>query len=465
MPITGLSLKLDRATYVRLDPSYATLRAFVTATAGTGSDVQVTLTRKRAYGSDLVATNTLVGVGATMVETSFDLAALLTADGLPAVIRSRQFGDYVVEASVVGAPAVKASVAVTVLLIAPEVMRRRWLMGLPLTQTERKTVRAQPQAVTGVTVVGVGTKAATGAGTLGFTSAGTLLTWRGGAAVAVPAGVSRLVLVSATNVDDYIVVETDSTKLPGGNASETLIVDFDQMTDDDLARRIHGLVDETEKKLFVPLEPRRVVSRMLVEKSQAPASYDRIVDGQPWYRLDDRHRWINVPLPFPHLLKVHTLSGWLNQQRSLVVDAGWMQVNEKSGEVNLIPSTTVALEWLSESPLWPSMLFMQPYIPGWWQFDVTHGLREIPPGLIEHVAKLIAIDLLTSAGQARNPSGVAGASLSRDGISESRSLNPLGLYAATIQRYLDETGQGALGRGTSTDAWRELLIGIPISVL
>ena len=466
MPITGLSLTLDRPFYVRVDPAYATIRAFVTPTAGSNDSVEVTLAHARAYGcsgGETLATQT-VTVGTSMVEVTFNLATMLSPEGFPLATRSKEMGDYTVTATVVASPLVTVTQRCTVLLLAPEAVKSRWLLGLSLTQAEKKMVRVQPSLVTGTRVVDVGTKAALGPGLLAYVQAGPSLAWRGGTAVVVPGGIASLILVAAGNPNDYLVVEVDSTLLPAADVAETLVVDQATMTEEDIGRSILDTVDEVERRLYVPLEPRRVVSRMLIKHGLVTGCFDKAVDGHSWY-AQEPGRWINVALPFLSLLRLDHLSGWINDQKTLQVDPGWMQISEKIGHVSLIPGTSVTLQWLAETPLWPAMWYTMRHVPGWWQFDLTHGLREIPTGLLEYIGKSVGVDLLTLAGMARNPSGVAGASLSRDGVSESKSMNPMGIYASTVNRYLDDLGQGTPGRGTSLDQWRELLVGIPITVL
>ena len=343
MPITALKLSLDRQYYVRVDPAYSKIRVFLTPTAGSTSDVEVTLKHVRAYGcggssGGEILETVIVPVGTAMVEVVFDLAAMISPEGFPMATRSKELGDYTVTGSVVEpAPPVTASQTCSVLLISPEQVRSRWLLGLSLTMSEIKMVRVQPALITGVRVVDVGRASTLGAGVLAYVMTGQTLAWRGGTPMAVPGGVSRNSSWSppatrTTSLWSRPTRRSSRRWTPRRRSSSTR----PSMTNEDIARAVIDTIDEVERRLYVPLEPKRVVSRMLVKYGLVTGCYDKVVDGHSWYAAEPVH-WINIALPFLSLLKLAHLSGWVNDQKSLQVDPSWMQVSEKLGHVNLIP--------------------------------------------------------------------------------------------------------------------------------
>lgn len=466
MAITGLTLTLDRTYYSRFEPTRAVLRATVTP-VGTGDPVTVTLTRQTPAGPLVLATQDLPAL--TGPETvTFDLRTLLTSAGYPSAIRSRALGDYTVTATHGTTPSITAAATATVLLITPEEMRRTWLLGLSLRTVEMLMPRTQPTQITGVAITSVGTQSRIGGGALAWNFTTKALTWRGGAAVPINMSGGTQAYALPDPLMGYLLVSVTPGSLPGVDTTETVTLDFGTLTDDALATIMHGVTDEIERGLLCRLEPTRIVTECLIDASinpSPPAAYDEVMPGTSWYRPEDYYRWLSIKLPVHQVREVVSLSGWFNRSRTVEIPESWITLTAPMiGLVELIPANVAIVQWYYYGPWMPALVSAAGHVGKFWQYDIIAGLREIPEGLRLFLAKRQALAILAIAGQARNPSGQTGGGLSRDGISESRSLHPMGVYGALMRQYSDETGLTPGTRAWTLDNWREKLAG-PVMVV
>ncbi len=105
--------------------------------------------------------------------------------------------------------------------------------------------------------------------------------------------------------------------------------------------------------------------------------------------------------------------------------------------------------------------YLQTNLPSFWQYTATIGLPDLESGdralVQEIVARTASMSILMDAGRAYQ-GGLGGESASRDGLSSSRSYNPGGPYATTIQSHQ----QWMQTEGTRI---KQRLGGIPIQVL
>lgn len=104
-------------------------------------------------------------------------------------------------------------------------------------------------------------------------------------------------------------------------------------------------------------------------------------------------------------------------------------------------------------------------MPNFWNYEITAGGRKLEPMFSEYIARSAAIELATSAAQALYPGGGTNVSLSRDGVSESRGLNPKGAYAALIAQYERMNGTKEDGTEQGLKDLRRRFVGMPVSVL
>lgn len=473
MPLTGLSVRTSRKYHSRYEAAYSVVRATIAPTPATGIDgeqVRIDLVRTRLSGPDVLATQTITfGAGAPepAQTVSFDLAGLMR-DGYMAALRSYRTGDYSVVATKVTDDAVTASAHFTVTPMTPERMRREYLAGLPLTQVERQMPRQQPVSATGVTVVEVARASLSGTGVLAFTLTGKVLSWRGGAAVALdPVAPQTYTLPEGGGGTGYLVVEVDPAMLPAGNTSETLVIDYAVMTDESLVDQMLAEWDRWERLIGVRFEPTLIVTPRLVAGA---TYYDAVEDGLTYYDHHRRDEWWHVKTPWHSLRRIDAMSGWLNQSKLMDIPETWRTHIERSGFVQMVPTSGAPLMFGAPG------LFPIPYsalgqlipmrtLPHFWQFRVLAGLSEIPPALMTHVAKRAALPILAQAAQSRFPSGTTSYSLSRDGVSESQSVQAQGIFKGTIDRYAADTGLLPDGTDTAVHKLQQTFRGILMQVL
>jgi len=473
MPLTGLSVRTSRSYYSRYEAAYSVVRATITPTPATGIDgeqVRVDLVRTRLSGPDVLATRTITfGAGAPepAQAVSFDLAGLMR-DGYMAALRSYRTGDYSVVATSLSDAAVTASARFTVTPMTPERMRREYLAGLPLTQIERQMPRQQPVNATGVTVVEVARLSLSGTGALIFTLAGKTLTWRGGAAVTLdPVAPQTYTLPEGGAGTGYLVVEVDPAILPVGNTSDTLVLDYAVMTDESIVDQMLAEWDKWEHLIGIRFEPTIIVTPRLVATEPL---YDAIEDGLTYYDHHRRDEWWHVKTPWHGLKRIDAMSGWMNQTKLMDIPETWRTHIERIGFVQLVPTSGAPLMFAAPG------IFPIPYsnlgqlmpvrtLPHFWQFRVLAGLDQIPPALMAHVAKRAALPILAQAAQSRFPSGTTSYSLSRDGVSESQSVQAMGIFKGAMDRYAADTGLMPDGTDTAVHKLQQLYRGILMQVL
>ena len=163
--------------------------------------------------------------------------------------------------------------------------------------------------------------------------------------------------------------------------------------------------------------------------------WDEVVDAVS-YRAPTAGHWMNFKLPYKPLIRFNELYGEVSNTRVIDIALEWIEAHERGAFVELIPFNQRAAFnfqglWLLQS------VRMDTPIANFWNFEALVGFREVPPALLEVVAKKAAIDILSIAGMARRP-GISSQSLSRDSISESisyTSSSTSGLYSAFINEY------------------------------
>lgn len=459
MAITALSIKLNRSHFSKYEPSRSVVTATVTATGTAGDQATITL-RRTTLGAAVDLDSqvvTFTGSPIAPVTVSFDLKTYTDADGYATVRSSRREDDYHVIGDVDGSPL--ADVTFTVTPITAEAMKSDFLKGLPLTAAESLMVRLQPQAITGVTVKKVSPQSATGAGVLAFTAPSTLA-WANGGAVNLIPGVTSYLLPDAQS--GYLLVDVDAALLPGSSISETLYLEPEEITDEEIVSHVLAEMAALEASMQVHLEPTVVAT----ERIRTPdLVYDVAGDSISYYPPPDRVRIVNIPLPYRVIQKVYELSAWFNRDKETTFGDDWQIQTTLGGGISLLPSsgsTLVILYNLQQLGV-QALYRSHHYLPGFWQYHILSGLREIPIELRHFIGKRAAIDILGLAGNMRYPGGTTNESISRDGVSESRGLNPKGVYAALIDQYRTDTGMQD-GKETLVPKLRQRYGGISVAV-
>lgn len=466
MAITALTIALNRTFFSRYEPDRSMIQATVTQAGGvTGETIQASLVR-RTMGADLTvatATRVLAATPETTMVFSFSLPAIKDTNGLSTIRASHTVRDYTVRVTNVP-ETVAAEQSLTVTPITAESMKSSYLKGLPLVSTERLAVRLQPQVVTGVVVNEVSFSSQVGPGVLAFTNGSPdTLSWAGGTVVQMVPGVTEYVLSDTTGA--YLAVTVTATSLPGASVNETLFVDLARMSDEEIVEEVLRTYAAITTAMRGELEPARVVTEKILALSTVPLSYDRIGMPANFYRQDQTARWLALRIPHHNVLYVHQLSGWFNQNKAVDINDDWRVTTERSGQVQLVPSNAALLNWNFLGIGIQAFLTSQISVPNFWNYEATVGLREIPLELLQFIGKRTAMSLLASAGAMRYAAGVTSTSLSRDGVSESRGLNPKGAYAGLIDQYAADTGRQSDGKEVLLKRLRDRYMGTAFTTL
>lgn len=463
MTISALTLTLSRTHYSRYEPARSQLKATVKATGATNDQFTVKLKRTTPSGDIEVSsqTGTLGATPSTPIVLTFDLHAIKNADGFMAARCSEHVDDYraVVEAVAGG---VSAQQTFTVVPVTADEMKSRYLMGLPLTAAEQLLPRLQPQAVTGVTVTEVSPSSQTGGATLTYTTGSPAkLTWAGGSQISLVSGVTSYLLPDTTG--GYILVDVDVSLLPGATTSETLFIEQAKIDDMDIVREVLQVYRTAETGVHVFLEPTILVTDRFLEDNPNTA-YDELGEAAHYYPHNRNYQWMSLKIPYNSLLKINKIVGYYNQTKAVDIGADWQVRMEKNGQVQFVPSNQALLDWNLFGIGAATFLQSRISIPKFWHYHVVVGLREIPAEMLSWVGKRAAMTILTQAGLARNPAGATNVSLSRDGVTESRGLNPRGLYDGVVSRLEVETGR-INGVETFLDSFKAEHVGLEMVTL
>jgi hypothetical protein len=477
MAITGLTVALDRRVYSRYERDYAVVTATIQATGTSlgGAEVTLSILRDTPWqnGSRMLSTRTVTLDSSGAATAQFDLGLMsetaTDASGKALSYKTARFSSHVDDYRVlVQAGNVIGWALFTVVPVTPETMRSKWMRGLPLISRDVLGVILQPQAVTGVQVVSV-SGLRTGAYTLALAvSSGPVkrLAFGGGSATTLNLSTpTQAVLYEATG-KGYILVRITPSLLPDSSVSESLAVDQQQMSDNDLVSLCVAAANLLQGKMGIKLEPHRIISRTLAEippTNRPPTQdYDEIGIPLDYRRPRSTASWPDIQLPYHGVQKLVRLMGYLNQTQTLDIEPDWYSVTEQSGELRLVPSSNSILGWQFLGPVFYSVLMTYDYIPDFWNYDLIAGLRDMPQELIEWVGMRASIPALAQAAQARY-GGVGSYSVGRDGVSESRSVQ--GLYGQLISEYRALTGMTEDGREPGIARLRDRYCGVRMVVL
>lgn len=444
--LSALAIYLNRREASRFESTRSKVKVRIVPTPDTGLDESVTVSLKRRDGTEIasqqVALNGDLPKG-TFAE--FDLAALVDGDGYPLVVR----GDYVVEVSDDAANAEAVEADLRVALVTVEELRRNHCKGATLISSEVMRPRKQPRVITGVTVTDVSAETRTGMRNLIFTvgTPSTLQWGEDGATVELDESITSELLPD--DLGNYIEVEIDHFELPSDDQTETLFIDQDRMTDEDLRSYVDQATEEVETHLGCLLEPQRVATEPYFSSPEEGEWVHRRGKTATYYRdaFNMASKAWHISLPYQHAHKIDLVEGFLGNAKALTILSGVFTVNEKQGTVNVMPFDS------QYAHLWEFHIQMRLYgrrdvIEDFWRYKGIIGL-EPEADILKAVGFIAAIPVLTVAGQAYR-AGYSSESVSKDGVSSSKTYTSsatFGIYSATIGDYRKWLyGDGETGR-------------------
>lgn len=341
---------------------------------------------------------------------------------------------------------------IQVSLVSYDELRKDWCHGVPLRSAEVNSVKFQPRTITGVTILELSQetfigpkKLVLGSCVVGGQTLQTI-SWDGGAPVQIMPGVTSEYLLTDEGDLNYAVAKIDATLLPVANSvTERLLVVQEEMRPEIIYRRIKNAMNTVESQLGFAIEPQYYTTMPLLpghainHQYQTPY-WDRIGRPADYVVPIDAYKWPQFRLPYQWCIKLHRLYGYHSVDKIIEVDNRWWDntIDRMSGHVTLIPALASFARWTVFTHPMLAPFYMHRNIAGFWQFDATFGLPDLKDAdrqvVREMLARMAAISVLTEAQRAYQ-GGMASESTSRDGISASRSFNPGGAYANTIQSH------------------------------
>lgn len=347
--------------------------------------------------------------------------------------------------------------------------KRDYLFGLDLRATEVKSVKIQPQAITGIEITEINKSHPEGFGMLTYNTyvdgANTIraLSWNGGPVQHIN-GPGTYLLQSGTSgvpfalpslqAPNYISVKVRShILLPSSPVTESLLVEKVKMEDSTLRKMLHRSQAWLENdELHVYLEPTNAVTEPdptsidwsaginTTSPILTDSDYDVIVSPLTHFIPAGGYSgWVWIQSAFNSILRVDTLYGAIANTRVIDIDLEWIEHSIQGGFIQLLPyNQETSFDFLGLMTV--NSMRGGRELPNFWHFNMIVGLRECTADIQDVLGKKAAIDALTIAGQAFRP-GVGSISLGRDGVSESVSYTntaQFGLYNGVIQNYREQ---------------------------
>ena len=431
--ITALQVITNRDEYSRFESGRSVVKARVIPTPATAPDETVTLNLCRKSGHVLATRTVTFGTGeypkGTVVE--FDLPAIADAAGIPTVVS----GDYYLEAETATVTSPRQSF--TVSLITVDEMRRSYCKGLPMKAGEVLAAKRQPRAVTGITITGVSDNSFPGLYPLIFNQTDGTLQWGGGLAVELDPSVTDEILPAEDG--SYIEVTIDHFDLPAADASETIIIDQEEIPDETIRGEIRKAAKEIEHRYIRSfLEPMRIATDPYFASPAANEYFDAKAQSAAFYRGEifnwQAKTW-HISLPYQYVHQVSEITGWFGDAQSLSITSGVPKLNVKQGTIDILPKNSeysYIISFFAQLDMWG----IREYIADFWRYKAVSGLLTIEADVLKAIGYEAAIPLLTIAGQAYR-GGRASESISKDGVSRSASYGNGSVYGASITEYKD----------------------------
>lgn len=451
MALTGISIRLDRPEYSRLETERSVVKARVIPNPATGlvsETVTISLLKKGvAIYETQVVFNGDTPKG-TVVE--IDLKNIKDAEGITHITR----GKY---ALVARQDTLTETATVNVALITAAEMRKTYCQGLHLVAGYKLAPKKQPSAVTGVTITNVSKNTKVGLKALVYDATAGTLSWDGGAATLLDDSVDSEILMDTRG--GYVEVSIDHFSLPATSASEAILIDQESLEDDFLRREIEKATQEVEIALKVFLEPTRIATAPFYQAPEEGEYFDHEAEPLCYYEKDFNMRGLawQLNLPYHQVSRVGNVSGYIGNSKALEISSGALTVSKKSGVANVLPHNSqysAFYTFFMTLNFWGSREF----IPDFWRYKAVSGIEETTPGdILKAVGYTAATSILVTAEQAYR-AGINSESISKDGVSRSVSYNSKGIYDSTIQEYKEWLK-------TNTPKLRNIYRGVPMVTL
>lgn len=113
--------------------------------------------------------------------------------------------------------------------------------------------------------------------------------------------------------------------------------------------------------------------------------------------------------------------GEVDETQSLDIPKGWMRVNAHDGIIRLVPNGKMPGNLMYSNGGWSPFLFRQSMVPHAWEITYDYGFCSgmVPVLLNQAISMIASIIVLITAGHLILGAGIAGTSISLDGLSQS----------------------------------------------
>lgn len=263
----------------------------------------------------------------------------------------------------------------------------------------------------------------------------------------------------ADAIDQYVFVSVDATRLPdhdidGGIGGGLVLLRPAKIDDATIGRHLDSASEtwQTVASLAVPLEPwtvgttlaaANIAAKEARDPTRAKLPFDRVgVSAEPWRDAKAWTRGPHIELPGRRLLVLHFLGGFYNTSMVLDLETqDWWVMDEYNGNVDMVPNFAARLPAgpVLSPFVYPGLRggFLGDYVPNFWQYAFTHGLKDLRHGAGEVIREAIMREALLPIymlGGRAAQSVYASESFNRDGVGLSRqySAGQMGVYSSEI---------------------------------
>lgn len=162
--------------------------------------------------------------------------------------------------------------------------------------------------------------------------------------------------------------------------------------------------------------------------------------------------WGYIRTMYP-IVYIDNLEGWINDICQITYPKEWLSIKKQESvavyrNLYLIPNTgskngaTMTQNSLIYNGLSPHLgWFGQSYIPNYWRPRYITGWDKIPADLMDFMAKIASINILSVLGDILYGVGITSLQVSLDGVSQSTPLarsGQGGLFSGRIKQYVDD---------------------------
>jgi len=161
------------------------------------------------------------------------------------------------------------------------------------------------------------------------------------------------------------------------------------------------------------------------------------------YYASDYLSWSYLQLYKKPVLEVHSLGMFFGEQQMITFPQDWVRVNNKSGQIQLFPTSGTAGSMVISAGgnFLPLMLGSFSYAPQIIHASYSAGMNDLPEDLVEYIMKRASIGILQVWGDLIIGAGIANQTISIDGLSQSIGTTQSPEFSgagARIKNYTDD---------------------------